>query len=447
MGLKAGLNLFRTMFGRSAKTVVKQAAEQALVTRRMTRTLTDPITGAVTGLERNITRNGEEALARLEYLPNGSTKMTIFNKDGFAPEWRTKTVTREKGASVFGGDKVTVEKDYTHYWCYNEKTKLTKEYNKAGSLEHKGLDYYKNSGNETFIRHTASQDKVYAEYPLTSGSKGMLTNPNENQYIQHALDGKNNYGRFVQKETNYEKIIAAKEQAAIDAAKKAEQGAAAAKLAAEKAVAELAAKQPRINISKALGRNIDELTVKETKLANGAIERTFSDPETGKVLAKTQDLGIGHKEWIYGGKADMIFMSQVGKDTPYIVAKKGNYTQVDYVRRDRQGNPIHIAKQYYNDGASSLERDVFGNEVYSAKGRVQVFDPSAANARAKYPNIAKDYPDYPKYPIWQGEASRGAYDYGWTPLQNRVNTRVRELNTDAKQNVINLNDLFSAYKA
>ena len=141
------------MFGRSAKTV----ATHAPAPQRVTKTLTDPITGAVTGLERNITRNSEEALARLEYLPNGSTKMTIFDKNGFAPEWRTKTVTREKVASVFGGDKVTVEKDYTKYWCYNEKTKLTKEYNKAGSLEHKGLDYYKNSGNETFIRHTASQ--------------------------------------------------------------------------------------------------------------------------------------------------------------------------------------------------------------------------------------------------------------------------------------------------
>lgn len=443
MGLKAGLNLFRTMFGRSAKTV----ATHAPAPQRVTRTLTDPITGAVTGLERNITRNGEEALARLEYLPNGSTKMTIFDKNGFAPEWRTKTVTREKGASVFGGDKITVEKDYTQYWCYNEKTKLTKEYNKAGSLEHKELDYYKNSGNETFIRYAASQDKVYAEYPLTSGSKGMLNNPYESQHIQHAVDGKKNYGRFFQKETNYEKIVAAKEPAAMDAAKKAEQEAAAAKLAAEKAAAELAAKQPRINISKALGRNIDELTVKETKLANGAIERTFSDPQTGKVLAKTQDLGIGHKEWIYGGKADMIFMSQVGKDTPYIVAKKGNYTQVDYVRQDRQGNPIHIAKQYYNDGASSLERDVYNNKLCSAYGEVQVFDPSAANARVKYPNIAKDYPDYPKYPVWQGEASHGAYDYGWTPLQKRVNARLGELNTDAKQNVIDLKDLFSAYKA
>ena len=59
MGLKAGLNLFRTMFGRNAKTV----ATHAPAPQRMTRTLTDPITGAVTGLERNITRNGEEALA------------------------------------------------------------------------------------------------------------------------------------------------------------------------------------------------------------------------------------------------------------------------------------------------------------------------------------------------------------------------------------------------
>ena len=69
------------------------------------------------------------------------------------------------------------------------------------------------------------------------------------------------------------------------------------------------------------------MAVKETKLADGTIERTFTDPESGKVLAKTQNLGILHKEWIYGGKADMVYMKQVGKDEPYILAKKGNYTQ------------------------------------------------------------------------------------------------------------------------
>ena len=346
MGLRIGV--FKSLFG-SAKKIVQETPKAP---QRMTRVFTDSSSGIVK-MERNITRNGKEALATLEVSPNGSRRITI--EGGDSTIWRTTQVKREKGASVFGGDKITVDKDYTQYWCYKEKTKLLKEYNPQGVLEHKELNYHKNIGNETFIDHKSVQDRVYNEYPLNGGYRDMLTNPNDSQYIKHTLDNKNNYHKFADgSSTNFTRAVQAKEQAVIDAAKKAEAEALAAKEAAEKAVAELRASQPRINISKALNRDINELTVKETKLANGTIERTFTDPESGKLLAKTQDLGILHKEWIYGGKADMIYMKQVGKDEPYILAKKGNHTQIR--RSDEQ-----VIEQYYNDGSSSLKRSYFAN--------------------------------------------------------------------------------------
>ena len=96
-------------------------------------------------MERNINRNGQEALAKLEVLPNGSRKLTIEG-GGDNTIWRTTNVAREKGTSVFGGDRITVDKDYTR--CHNTKTTLVKEYNPAGVLEHKELTYNKNIGNK-----------------------------------------------------------------------------------------------------------------------------------------------------------------------------------------------------------------------------------------------------------------------------------------------------------
>lgn len=435
------------VFGKSSKKVVAEVAPKAVPVRK-TLTLTDPITGKITGLERQITRNGQEATARIDYLEDGSRKLTITG--GGNDLWRTTTVKREKGAGIFGGDRITVDKDSTLYWCHGERTKLIKEYNPQGVLQHKDLHYSKNIGNETFITHNATQDRVYGEYPLDHSVESMLKNPSETKGIQHSLDGRDNYGNFSTRGTNYERAVKAKEQAAIDAAKKAEAEQIAAKEAAEKAAAELRAKQPRINIGKALNKDINSLTVKETKLANGAVQRTFTDPDTGKVLAKTEDLGILHKEWIYGGKADMIYMKQVGKDNPYILAKKGNYTQVSYAKKENNGYGIvdnYYNYQYYNDGASHLRRYSGGGNASGASGSVQIFDSTAAERRKRFPGIAKDIPDYPKMPIHQDYVVHDPYQNRLTHAQEVANSRIRELNQDAQNNVLNLEDLFSDYKA
>ncbi len=442
MGLRFGV--IKSLLG-SAKKIVQETPKAP---QKMTRVFTDSSSGIVK-MERNITRNGQEALATLEVSPNGSRRLTIEGGDNTI--WRTTQVTREKGASVFGGDKITVDKDYTKYWCYEENTKLVKEYNPQGILEHKELNYHKNIGNETFIDHKSVQDRVYNEYSLRSGHRDMLTNPNDSRYIKHSLDDKNNYNRFADgSSTNYTRTIQAKEQAAIDAAKKAEAEALAAKEAAKKAEAELRAKQPRINIAKALDKNIDDLAVKETKLADGTIERTFTDPVSGKVLAKTQDLGILHKEWIYGGKADMIYMKQVGKDEPYIFSKKGNYTQLSF-QKDCSYDPSRkysIRDQYYNDGSTSLKRNFSGKELYSANGHVTVYDEAAASMRKSYSNckdIDKVYPDFPKILIRNDEVLLGRYRTRLTAPEEKAVRELKALNAEAKQNVVNFDDLFSNF--
>ena len=439
------------IWGKNFRKVAAEVAPKVTAPARKTLTLTDPVTGKIIGLERTITRNGQEATARIDYLENGSRKITIKG-GGDNDLWRTTSVTREKGASVFGGDRITVDKDTTKYWCYGEKSTLTKEYNPQGVLQHKGLKYHRNSGNEYHTYVEATQDRVYGEYPLEHSIESMLKDPRETKNIQHSLkkqygscySGKetprysDNYGNFTAKETNYAKAVKAKEQAAIDAAKKAEEEAIAAKEAAEKAAAELRAKQPRINIGKAFNKDINALTVKETTLANGTVQRTFTDPDTGKVLAKTEDLGILHKEWIYGGKADMIYMKQVGKDQPYILAKNGNYTQISQMKKENDGYKLVDTVQdfqYYNDGASSLRR--FSCNTNNSRGKIQIYDETAAAKRKKYPSLADSYPDNPVFMVTQGSihpnAPRKAHEY------------LKALNKDAENKVLDFNYLFSDY--
>ena len=161
--IRKGFNYAEKLIGKKSK-----VAEQVLQPQkpiRMTKTLTDASTGVVR-MEREITRNGKEAIAKIEVFPNGERKLTI---EGGAdnPLWRTTTITREKGASVFGGDKVVVNKHTTKYWCYGESSNLTKEFNPEGVLEHKELRFGHSSGNGlNDYSHVAVQDRVYNEYPL-----------------------------------------------------------------------------------------------------------------------------------------------------------------------------------------------------------------------------------------------------------------------------------------
>lgn len=426
--------------GKKAAQVAEQTPEIVQkATRRMTRSSTDPLTGFET-LEREITYGGKEALCRIERMPGGVSKISITG-GGDNDMWRVKTITREKGGGVFGGDKVTIQKKDTKYWCYDKHRTLVKEYNKDGGLEHKELSFSHSSGNGlNDYSHKAVQDRVYNEYPLSSSADDMLKSPYENRYIKHSLDGKDNYGKFADgNSTYYTRAVAAREQAAIDAAKKAEAEAAAAKAAEEKAAAELKARQPRINIGKAFGRDINELTVKETTLANGTVERTFTDPKTGEILAKTQDLGIGHKEWIYGAKGtDVIYMSQVGKDTPYILAKKGNYTQIRKPVFDEKFRLRGVDDtQYYYDGIRSYKTDGgYGGELKMPY-----------NETPWYKTESKEYQELQDRQFRDNNRVRLADRECYYYAEGKVRPLLNEMAEEAKKERLDLEYLFSEYKA
>lgn len=448
-----------SFFGRNAKKAMP-IAEGATKVPFRTKVMTDIDTGIIR-MEREFSKNGDTFLARVERqpLPNGGEKTTtkIF---GAKPEggyyfgqgdegvraFREKEVIRNTKGSILGGDRVQINKNYhetmsstAHY------DNLTKDYNPQGVLEHKELTHKYRHWDKP---KNAVQDRVYEEYPLNHSISEMLENPGTHTNYKHKLDGSSNYYHFSSPDTRYSKAVAAKEQAAIDAAKKAEAEAIAAKEAAEKAAAELKAKQPRINISKALNRDINDLVAKETKLADGTIECTFSDPVSGEILAKTRNKGILHQEWIYGGKADMIFMKQAGKDRT-IVSKKGNYTQVEsHKNKISDGKPYqtHAQEMYYYDGGTSLMRYYESDKVYpNAYGMVQVFDETAAKNREMFPTL--DIPDYPRVYIRGGEVYRDPYQTRLSPVQEKAKRKLWALTEDAQKNFVNLQDLFSEYKA
>lgn len=350
LGLEYGANLAKRFFGKGRKTAVETAQTVPAKIQPMTRTLTDPITGAATGLEREIVlEGGEKGLARLDYLGKGKRKFTIFDKENSPFLWETKTVTREEGGSVFGGDKITIDKDKTMYWCYGKNMRLQKDYSKTGTLEHKELDFNHSSGNGlNDYSYNASMDKVYSEYPLKSGYKDMRTRPYDTVGVQHSLTLTNgytetNYGKFTQKGTNYQNITEAKKAAAIEAAEK------------------LATSRPKVNTGKIFNKNIEEFKCVEETRADGSIVRRYFDPyaSNGKSnpMITTIDRGNYHEEIIFDPRKDIkLTYKQLGKEQPEIEMSKGwthRYTSKMYT--NRKNKTYRYNSHMYNDGQSYLE--------------------------------------------------------------------------------------------
>ena len=100
--------------------------------------------------------------------------------------------------------------------------------------------------------------------------------------------------------------------------------------------------------------------------------------------------------------------------------------------------------QYYNDGASSLRRFSGGGNATNARGKIQFYDDTAAAAREKYPTFADSYPDYPEFRVTQG--SIGNFERENATIK-KAREHLKALEKDAQNNVLNLEDLFSDYKA
>lgn len=375
---------------------------------------------------------GEKGLARLDYLGKGKRKFTIFDKENSPFLWETKTVTREEGGSVFGGDKITIDKDKTMYWCYGKNMRLQKDYSKTGTLEHKELDFNHSSGNGlNDYSYNASMDKVYSEYPLKSGYKDMRTRPYDTVGVQHSLTLTNgytetNYGTFTQKGTNYQNIIETKkaaEQARIaeaEAAKKAEQE------AAEK----LAASRPKVNTGKIFNKNIEEFKCVEETRADGSIVRRYFDPyaSNGKSnpMITTIDRGNYHEEIIYDPRKGIkLTYKQLGTGEPEIEMTKG--LQYRYTSKYNKRTDYRENTQQYNDGQNFVESH--GRDNYTPKQLVTK-NPHSTELQAQ-----RGEPEYIK------RALNNTYE------QNKaLAKRFDEIKQDMAHNEVDLIDLFRPYK-
>ena len=446
---KIGARLFGRVFTKGASKGVQAFGHSTPV--RMTKSFTDSVSG-ITTLEREINYNGGTAIAKVEqWVENGKKMSKIsINQGSHIPVYRTKGITVDNGGSLFGGDKITVEKDLTHYFCYGEKSALSKEYNKLGELEHKEYSITHNSGNGlNDWSKKAVQDRVYDEYPLTSSVENMLKNPLENRYFQHALNGQNNYHKFAAQGTKYERTIAANKKAALEAAQKAEAEAAAKKAAEEAAIKAEQAIQPRINVAKVLGVDIKDLHRVEKTLSDGSIERTYLRAGSSEPVMKTVDKGILHQEWAYGAKGtDMIYMKQVGKETPYILAKKGNSVQI-FATED-------ISSLYRYDGVYSVRYNPNGigmnGQVASIKMHYK-YHPEYLKADENYRKIIERQFESPcsssKLALecidnYGKRISRDLYNKSF---DRNLSPKMKEAFEAAKSDYIDLKDLYKSFEA
>ena len=440
LGLEFGTKLAKRFFGKGTKTAVEAAQTVPAKIQPMTRTLTDPITGAVTGLEREITlEGGEKGLARLDYLGEGKRKITIFDKENRPFLWETKTITREDGASVFGGNRINIDKDKTKYWCYGENIHLQKDYSKAGTLEHKELRFNHVSGNGlNDYSYQASMDRVYAEYPLKSGYQDMRTRPYDTVGVQHSLTRGNgytetNYGKFTQKGTNYQNTIDAKKAAEQARIAEAEAAKAAAIKAEQEAAERLAASRPKVNTSKLFNKNIEEFKCIEETKADGSIVRRYFDPyaSNGKSnpMITTIDRGNYHEEIIYDPRKDIkLTYKQIGSEQPEIEMKKGlrfrytsEYHKGDYAYRE---NMVH-----YNDGQNYVKS--YSENHFDVK------------------HIVTKNPHSPELQAQRGESEyidnlRTLHTY---EQHMALRKRYDEIKQEIDNNRVDLMDLFTPYQA
>ncbi len=417
----------------------------------MTKVLTDPITDNITlTREIRLASTGKTALAttKTEQLPDGMIKITTRIEDGGDnPIQRVKTIKREYAASVFGGDRITVNKHESKYWCHGKDTKVVKDYSSRG-LEHTELEYKYSAGNGLYdVNHTAMQDRVYDGFELSHSVDEMLKSPNEFQHVKASLDGRTNYYKFADKGTNYERAVEAKKQAVIDAAKKTDEEQRLAKEAAEKAAKELAAKRPRVNVGKILGCNIEDLKVVEKTRPNGEIARYYFVPENNIPVIKTVDKGSLHQEWIMNGKQDFLYAKFVGKEEPYIAYRNGKYTQISGVKDKIVRGEVEkerLDMQCYNDGLNSLRR--YPSTGYHVRGKISFLDESAKSSRELYPSIANTIPDYPQYRINAGSVVRDSYS-GWTANERKAERIANNIQKQMDENLVDLKDLFKLYEA
>lgn len=386
---------------------------------------------------------------------------------------RTKTISIEPD-NILGGKTITINKNYKNtFGDPGRNETLVKVYDKDGILQHKELtiDYTNGSGYKV----RATQDREVGN--LTSSAKDMLEEPITHLNYKHELstttgrgldkqyfNTRSNHGNFTSEGSAYSRALAAKannEKAASEAAQEAQK---AAQLASEKAAAELAAKRPRVNVGKVLpGYNIEDLKVVEKVQPNGGVKRYYFLPETGagkrQPVITTYDHGSLHQEWIRNGRENLIYMKQIGEETPYIVAKKGNITQLKY--NDSlpsgdiefpSGNRVYhvnngrVNAQFFDNGLNTARIDSYGR---AERGRVTVDNYDYDSDLKIYGEGSEYLTKKKQYAIDNGNISH------WDPYRpadrsqsaNAARGVIKDIEAEAKSKRLDLEDLFKPFEA
>lgn len=92
----------------------------------------------------------------------------------------------------------------------------------------------------------------------------------------------------------------------------------------------LAAARPRVNVGKALNRNLDELRMSQVITKDGTHIRYYRGAESDKILLKTADKGTLHQEWISGHSPEQLtYIKSTGGGDRYIMKRDGNFVQIE----------------------------------------------------------------------------------------------------------------------
>lgn len=145
----------------------------------------------------------------------------------------------------------------------------------------------------------------------------------------------------------------------------------------------LAAAKPRVNVGKALNRNLDELRMSQVVTKDGTHVRYYRGAESDRILLKTADKGSLHQEWIYGQAPEQLtYIKTTGGGDRYIMKRNGNLVQVEKRAtqyKDGINQTTSTNDLYFNDGAGNgfHRRDLQGfNGMRSAelevRGQVEV---------------------------------------------------------------------------
>ena len=427
-------NFFRSV-GRKGKEVVQEAKEPV----NKTDIKTDPETGVVKFQRMFTDSKGRTSFFTVEtsVLEDGTkqtrTKVQGVQSDGslytYADEGvitdRTKKVKREKGGSILGGDRVTIEKEYRDTMSESARTeKMIKEFDEKNQLQHK--DYTIKYRHWDTAKH-GTQDRVYVEAPLNHSAKDISeVYPTEHKDYKHTWNGHSNSHYFKDGgESKYSRAVAAKEQARI-AAEKAEE---AAKMAEAKAKEEYEATLPIVNTGKVLGIDVHDLQRTEETLENGAIRRVYTKPDSDKPVIITEDHGILHKEWIHGGKTDFMYIKKIGNEPyPYVVANKDGYT---FISRPCKGGGL-FEEQYRYDGIKGYQGTKDGAILKIPYNETEYYKKSTPEMKAYYDRTAEQFDNK----IWQQSTYNSDYK----------GPEIKEEFENAKKSYVRLYDLITPYE-